>query len=179
MLALSNKNINLRAPELSDVPVLMDWENDTLHWLHSQNYLPYSAFEIEQFVLNNTHDLQAEKQYRWMIECKADKKLVGCVDIFDYDAINQKAAVGIMVAPQYYRQGYAQQALQVLIDYAFNHLQLHQLYCGILATNEASKALFESVGFQKVAVKKDWVRYKHHFIDEYFYQIINKNGNVL
>lgn len=169
---LSNKNILLRAPELEDATRIMAWENDSQQWIHSQNRLPFSAFEIEQYVLNCHHDLQSEKQYRWMIEHKATQKLLGCVDIFDYDAFNQKAGIGIMIDKAFRQQGYAQQALNLLIDYAFSHLQLHQVYCNVLANNTASIRLFQSLHFKITATKKDWIQHKHEYIDEHVMQRI-------
>ena len=38
----------------------------------------------------------------------------GCVDLYNYDPLNRRAAVGIMVATEYRRQGYALAMLRVL-----------------------------------------------------------------
>ena len=71
-------------------------------------------------------------------------------------------------------KGYALESLKLLIEYARDLLALHNLYCSIQADNKESLKLFESAGFQKVGVRKDWFLYKGQRIDEISYQLCLK-----
>jgi diamine N-acetyltransferase len=63
--------------------------------------------------------------------------------------------------------------LDLLIQYAFTKLNLHQLYANIDLENEASLALFTNFGFQNIGVKKQWNLIKGRYKDEALFQLIN------
>ncbi|MFW5916403.1 MAG: GNAT family N-acetyltransferase, partial [Bacteroidota bacterium] len=101
---------------------------------------------------------------------------IGSVDLFEIDNFHQKAGIGILIHKGKYRnRGYAAQALNVMIRYAFDVLLLHQLYCNIDEDNEASLKLFKKMGFQVTGNKKDWIRTKDGWKNELFLQLINKD----
>ena len=93
----------------------------------------------------------------------------GCVDLYNYDPVNHRAAVGIMVATEYRRQGYALAMLKALenLYYAepLHETALHTLYADIAATNTASLALFAKAGYTQCGHFKEWLEYDSHFID--------------
>jgi diamine N-acetyltransferase len=71
------------------------------------------------------------------------------------------------------RQGIASEAIELLIDYAFKVLGLHQLYCNVAKGNEASCNLFIRSGFQITGEKKDWLKGTGSWTNEYLLQLIN------
>jgi diamine N-acetyltransferase len=60
------------------------------------------------------------------------------------------------------------------VEYARDFLAMHNLYCSIQADNLNSLKLFESVGFDRIGVRKDWFLYKGQRIDEISYQLCLK-----
>ncbi|MCD8529694.1 MAG: GNAT family N-acetyltransferase, partial [Flavobacterium sp.] len=99
---------------------------------------------------------------------------VGLIDLFDFDPKNNRAGVGIVISNESNRNsGIGSEALQLVINYAFNQLQLHQLYANIGSNNEISISLFTKFGFQKIGVKKDWNKINNQYEDEMLYQLIN------
>ena len=171
MQALKGTNILLRAMEPEDIDTLYNWENDTNVWHISNTVAPFSRYVVEQYVFS-MQDIYTAKQLRLMIE--ADKKPIGCIDIFDFDPTNKKAGIGILIADEMQNKGYASDALQTLIKYCFNALQLHQLYCSILIDNEASLKLFTKHGFTICGTRKDWVIVNNVWKDEHFLQLLNE-----
>ena len=89
----------------------------------------------------------------------------GCVDLYNYDPLNHRAAVGIMVANEYRRQGYALAMLHELDFMAKNTFKLHQIYADIAAPNTASLALFHKAGYTQCGYFKEWLEFDSHFID--------------
>lgn len=169
MQILKGKNIILRALEPEDVDILYNWENDSSVWHISNTVTPFSRYMLEQYIFSN-QDLYASKQLRLIIE--SDNQAVGCIDLFDYDPNNRKAGIGILITEEFRKKGFASEALDLLINYCFSTLQLHQLYCSILTDNEASLTLFTGKGFTVCGMRKDWVLINNEWKDEYFLQII-------
>lgn len=167
--------IRLRAVEPGDVNVLLEMENDPAAWKVSNTLAPYSRFQMEQYVLNAPNDIHANRQLRLMIEWTTEKHhpmVVGATDLFDIDLIHRRAGVGILILHPYREKGFAQTALEMLVQYAFNVLSLHQLYCTIPELNIASVRLFEKNHFVKTGVRKDWFFDGKSWQSEWVYQRI-------
>ena len=109
-----------------------------------------------------------------MIDLCDTKKSIGCIDIYDYDALNERAKVGILIDEAHRHQGYAANALSLCLDYLFNDLMLHQVYCVIDEKNNESQKLFEGQGFVHCGRRKDWIKTANGFIDEIEYQMIKQ-----
>ena len=175
---MREENIHLRAVEPGDVDVLLELENDPSVWRVSNTLAPYSRIQIEQYVLGAPNDIQANRQLRLMIdyaEPAQEMITAGAVDLFDIDLLHRRAGIGIIVSAQYRGKGIAAAALNILCKYAFETLNLRQLYCNISADNNASVALFEKSGFARCGVKKQWLAQRDGWTDEYMYQRINEN----
>ncbi len=171
---LTKENIKLRAPEPDDIEFIFSLENDTGLWNVSNTHNPFSMFDIEQYVLSAEKDIYQAKQLRLVIELMDENpKKVGIVDVFDFDAHNRRCGIGITILENYRKSGYAKLTLEIIINYLFNHLNIHQLFCNIDFDNFASINLFTKTGFKLSGVKKDWNIREGKWIDVNFYQLIN------
>ncbi len=94
----------------------------------------------------------------------------GCVDLYAYDPLNRRAAVGIVVATEYRRQGYALAMLDALADHYRG--TLHCLYADIAATNSASIALFHKAGYTECGRFREWLDVNGQYIDSIRMQLI-------
>jgi diamine N-acetyltransferase len=168
------KEISLRALEPEDLELLYEWENNISYWTISNTVVPFSKFTLKRFLEDSHKDIYETGQVRLMIDHIPDNATIGTIDIFDFDSFHKRAGVGILIAnEQYRRKGYATMALKCLINYCFNTLMLHQLYCGILANNCESIDLFKKIGFVQSGIKKDWIRTSDGYLDEHIFQMIN------
>ena len=90
---------------------------------------------------------------------------VGCVDLYNYDPLNKRAAVAIVVASQYRRQGFALAMLHELSLLAHLTFHLHTLYADIASSNNASITLFSMAGFHQCGLFRDWLLVNEQYID--------------
>lgn len=170
-----SSDIKIRPLEPEDIDFVYESENNQRNWRVSNNLLPYSRYDIEQFVLNNEHDFLKQGQIRFIIEEAHSGKNAGIIDLFMEDSHNMRAGVGVMVVDEFRNKGYARQSLMLIKRFAFDIQGLHQLYCHIHTDNEKSIRLFESSGFKRAGLKKDWFYFGGLYSDVYFYQLINPN----
>lgn len=175
-MKLQNQNIYLRSLEPEDLDFLYETENNPDIWELSSNQTPYSKFVLKQYIERTlSEDIYALKELRLVI-CKTDDdSKIGLIDLFDFDPKNKRAGVGILISDKKNRGlGYASEALQTLIDYSFEVLHLHQLFCNILFDNQESVSLFMKYNFKQVGIKKDWIFDGENYKDEILFQLINK-----
>ncbi len=174
---LQNQDIQLRAIEPSDLDFIYKLENDTEVWRVGNTLIPYSKFQIEQYVLNTQHDLFSERQLRLMLDkvTPGMKNVpIGALDLYDFDPYHKRAGIGIIIIPEEREKGFAREALTLLKKYCFEILDLHQLYCSITEGNTASIHLFETCGFTQCGTRKDWRFLDGGFKDELLFQLIKQ-----
>ena len=150
--------VTLRALEPEDINFLFDLENAPDLWAVSDVLpAPISRHALREYLRHAAASLAEVGQMRLIIS-NEKACAVGTLDLFDYSALHQRAGVGITILRSERRHGYAQAALQKLFSYAQQALRLHQLYCTVAESNEASISLFEQAGFRRVGVRHDWLR---------------------
>ncbi|AXG70910.1 spermidine N(1)-acetyltransferase [Kordia sp. SMS9] len=170
MLTLTGEKLYLRALEPEDLDFIYDIENDESIWEISATQTPYSRFLIKQYLENAHQDIYEAKQLR-LVMVSNKKESIGLIDLFEFDPKNKRVGVGLLIAKNEFRhKGYGKEALEMVCKYAFKHLQVHQLFANIGEENEASIHLFESIGFQKIGVKKDWNYVNGAYKNELLYQ---------
>ena len=102
---LDNGKVYLRALEPTDIDVIHRWENDCDLWRFGCATAPFSRHQIWEYLKNYTADIFAQKQLRMMVCLKTADNAVGMIDLFDFDPVNRRAAVGLLIDREYQRQG--------------------------------------------------------------------------
>lgn len=172
MNTLHGNTIHLRALEPEDLQFLFDTENDESFWQVSHTQVPFSKFLLKQYLENAHLDIFEAKQLRLIIQENLNNTPVGIIDLFDYNPQHKRAGIGILIHEKYQKNGFASEALQLLIEYSFTHLNLHQLYANITTDNTKSIALFLKHNFTEIGIKKEWTFSKGTFNDEILFQLI-------
>ena len=168
------EKIRLRAIEPEDLELLYEWENNNSYWIISNTVAPFSKYTLKRYIRNSHKSIYETGQLRLMIDLIAGKQTIGTIDIFDFDPFHKRAGIGILIAEEEQRRkGYATMSLKCLTDYCFKTLQLHQLWCNILADNHESIELFQKLGFIQIGIKKDWVKTADGYLDEHMFQLVN------
>ena len=166
--------ILLRAVEPVDLELLYVWENSPEVWAHSDTPAPLSRHVLQQYIEEAQRDVYAAQQLRLMVDlvsADGSRITIGTVDLYDFNPQHSRAGVGVLIfEAALRRQGYATQALQQLMEYAFGTLHLHQLYCTVAESNAASIALFTKLGFEVTGVRREWRWQQQAFESEVFMQ---------
>lgn len=134
----------LRAIERSDIPAFLRWFNDpevrsnlTATWPPSQ-----AGEEIwfeKQLGDENRHNLAIET---------AEGVHIGVLGFHEMDWKNRCAGCGIVIGEKaFWDQGYGTDALQTLLRFAFDELNLHRVFLHVFDFNERGIRCYEKVGF--------------------------------
>lgn len=147
-------NIQLRKLEPTDLPFLYQWENDASAWADGDNHNPLSQQDLRDYIASTTGDIYKDGQLRLIIE--EDGATVGCIDLFDLDIRNLKAALGMYIAPEFRGKRVGKRALEQLEAYAFGHLHLRLLYAVIACNNISCSSLYRSAGYTPSSPLPAW-----------------------
>ena len=160
--------LRLRKIEPSDLPFLYQWENDAASWADGANHNPLSRQDLRDYIASTTGDIYKDGQLRLII-CLNDPindqmvndqmvngVTLGCVDLFDFDPRNRRAAIGMYIAPEYRGKGVGHEALKQLESYAFDFLQLRCLYAVIATNNTPCSTLYSHAGYTPSSALSAW-----------------------
>ncbi len=172
---LKGVNVWLRALEPDDLSFVHRIENDERMWVFGNTRTPYSRFVIRQYLENSHQDIHTAKQLRLAITHADSFEAVGLIDLYDYEPVHNRAGIGIVVDEPARRGNIGSEALQILVEYAFSALGMHQLYAHIDPGNEASVRLFATFGFRECGRRRDWNLVHGRYRDESIYQLINEH----
>lgn len=144
----------LRKIEPSDLPFLYQWENDATMWSDSDTHNPLSRHDLRQYIESSSGDIYRDGQLRLIIDDEGIT--LGCIDLFDFDARNRKAAIGMYIAPNMRGKGFGKKSVELLLDYVFDFLKLRMVYAIIGVKNYSCSRIYESLGFVPSSILKAW-----------------------
>ena len=173
MALLENDKIILRALEPEDLDVLYKWENDSNLWNCGSTLAPYSKFVLRDYLANSRQDIFQSRQLRLMIVEKESGYSIGTIDLYDFDPLNLRAGIGILLDADYREKGYGLLALHLIKEYAFRFLLLNQLFAHVPKNNVPSYKLFKKGGYRESGLLYSWIKTVSGFEDVYFMQLIN------
>ena len=148
--------VTLRAIEPEDLDLLYRIENDVKLWNVGTSNVPYSRYALHDYIAHASGDIYVDRQVRMMIQ-NEEGKVVGIVDIVNFDPSNRRAELGLVIEEPYREKGYAYSTIREISHYALNVLHLHQLFAFIDAGNTPCLNLFRQLGAQESAQLKDWL----------------------
>ncbi len=176
MALLENEHIRLRALEPEDLANIYLWENNTEWWGVGNTLTPYSRYVLKEYIAQSHRDLYDLKQLRLVIERKESPTPIGTVDLYDFDPHNRRVGVGVLIDPACQGNGIATEAMDLLKEYVFSFLKLHQLYVYVAENNDASRTLFARCGFETTGKLADWQVAVDGYRDVLVMQLLNPQG---
>jgi diamine N-acetyltransferase len=174
---LTGERTYFRALEPADLTWLYALENDETLWDLSDTQKPYSQYQLQKYIREASKDVYETKQLRFVLCKTSDHQPLGLFDLFDFDPKNNRATVGLVISnPSERSQGFGKEGLKLLMNFARINLRVHQLLANIAVDNLVSINLFESLDFELVGRKKDWIYNRGVYSDVYLYQYIFKES---
>jgi diamine N-acetyltransferase len=103
---------------------------------------------------------------------KINRTPIGTIDLYDYDPINQRAGIGILLDAAYRNKGLGKEMLGMMKEYAFRFLYLKQLFAYIPQSNTVSIRLFTQCDYQQAGLLKEWLKTDSGFEDVFLMQLV-------
>ncbi|WP_088072497.1 GNAT family N-acetyltransferase [Gottfriedia luciferensis] len=100
---------------------------------------------------------ETQSGIRWGIIEKETNQLIGSCGFNAYQVRNKRAELGYELHPDYWRKGYATEAIKALLSYGFDILQLNRIGAIVFPENIPSQMLLEKIGFMKEGLLRDYL----------------------
>ncbi len=161
---LAGKNIGLRPLQTEDVWLLYKWFNDrrVIEDLGAQRALFCVSMEEERKIVERRLSSPTDRDF--IISDLENDKAIGWASLSRIDQRNAAAEVFIIIGEtSEWGKGRGKEVTRMLVEHAFNVMNLHRIYLRVPEYNQRAIACFTACGFQKDGVLRD----DHHHLGAY------------
>ncbi|MBQ8298405.1 MAG: GNAT family N-acetyltransferase [Clostridia bacterium] len=145
---LEGEKVYLSPSSVEDADVYLAWLND----FNVTDYIGRSCiiqnYESEKAWL--LKELNKDSYFMAIVRKDTDE-VIGNISLNAPDFINRTAVLGIMIGDGENRsKGYGTEAINLLLDFAFNYLNLNSVSLRYIECNERARKCYEKVGFKEI-----------------------------
>ncbi len=159
------KRVRLRGIEPSDAEHFIRWNLDSERARHLDFvWPPTSNASVQAWVEAQSRQKLEHDSFHWVIE-NHDGDPVGSISTHNCTPRYGTFSYGIDVAPEHQRQGYAREAIRLVLRYYFEELRYQKVTVPVHSDNEASIRLHEGLGFQREGTHRRMFYTQGHFVD--------------
>ena len=158
---LVGDRVTLRAVRREDTAILSEYWNDLDMAARASNRAP-RPYSVEETQSVFDEFAKRDDLIRFAIEVGGE--VVGDCSLHDIDRHNRTCDVGISLGRPHWSQGYGQESLHLLVDYAFKHNNMHRVGLEVLADDERAVGCYRKVGFVEEGRlrQRDWMNGAYH-----------------
>ncbi|CEN22309.1 GNAT family N-acetyltransferase [Paraclostridium sordellii] len=110
----------------------------------------------------------------WAISLKENDEMIGICGFSKCDIQNGKAEVGYILSDKHWRQGIATEALKVVVDFAFNYMNLNKIEARCISKNLASEKVMLKANMKLDAILREEKFHKQSYVDLKLYSILKE-----
>jgi RimJ/RimL family protein N-acetyltransferase len=163
-MKLETKRLILREWTKKDVNDLIEGLNNlnVSRWLAFVPH-PYTKKDAEDWInccINDARKGEKRDSYRFAIELKSEKKVIGGISLDRIDKFQGTAGGGWWLNEKYHRKGYGTEALAARIRFAFGRLKLRRIENGFFKGNLSSFKLQKKLGYKIEGLRRKAYRCK-------------------
>jgi RimJ/RimL family protein N-acetyltransferase len=174
-LRIETERLILRALEPGDYQA---WYGAMSERLPKQHKYDDDPIDLEQFdakwlarvVERHQRSARNDLVYNWIVFHKQTNQHLGKIDLSTIQRrVTQWANLGYGIHNQFWRQGFAKEAVIAVLKAGFEQLHYHRIEAAINLDNQASIALVESLGLQKEGIRRGYWYENEQWVDHLVY----------
>lgn len=168
--SLIGKKVYLRATTPDDYLEIHRWFNASDP--QSQTCHAVKVISPEERVKKMQKREAGNDEDRFVIVEKNSHNSVGEISYFHMNMLNRAAELGYLIAPNERGNGYAKEALQLIIKYLFLDMNLNKVYAQTASFNKDSVKLLESLEFKLDGTLRQHHYFKGDLYDDLLYSLL-------
>ncbi|MFB6153001.1 MAG: GNAT family N-acetyltransferase [Halodesulfurarchaeum sp.] len=169
-------------------PVFIEGERVDLHTVEAEDIEPLQSLVNDPEIRHNLSTrfpVNREQEEEWFEEHASsdddedvnlivgvDGELAGTVGLHGVQSVDGSAEIGLFIDPAFWGEGYGTEASRLVTMYGFDDLRLHRVVARVFEANEASRAIWEKLGYRHEARHREAAYVQGSFIDVHRYAIL-------
>ena len=163
--------VELHPLKLGDIDYIMTWVNDPDVVKNFKNFKGFTKHE-ESKLLKKI--IKSKNDKAFSVFRRSDGTYLGQCAINQISWANKLGRFAIFITKENWGKGYAEEAIRILINFAFRKLKLHKIWGVCWATNKKAWHIYKKIGFKKEGVLKDEYFWHGHYHDLIRIAIVKK-----
>ncbi len=167
--------LNIRKMERSDIPFLVEWNNNHAHIKGFHGYLPKTLNEGNKWFQRSLLDKSREDFMICATEEDGNKYPIGILGVINIDDVNRKGEYYILIGnEEFLKRGIAYKTSNEMIkNTCFKSFEFNKVYACIDKENYPAQKLAEKLGFRKEGVMlSDLVLENGQTVDRIYYGLL-------
>jgi len=129
-----------------------------------------SVKEAEEFINKINKSADENENILWGIALLEEPtKIIGTICLWNFKTESYRGEIGYILHPGHWGKGIMKEAINRVVDYAFNTLKLHSIEALLSPENIASASVLEKTGFVKEGHLKESFYFRGKFSDTAIY----------
>lgn len=171
---LDTPRLRLRSISSSDAPALFAIHSD-INWMRWYGVDPViDMSQAEQLAELFSGWFHAGTGFRWGLERREDRRLIGTCGLFRWNKSWRNCVIGYEILRECHGQGYMREALTAVLDYGFNVMRLHRIQAETHPDNLASSGLATRLGFRFEGVHREQAYWGARYHDLNCYSLLER-----
>jgi RimJ/RimL family protein N-acetyltransferase len=158
----TGERVRLAAPVPEDAQLFARWNEDSqyMRQMDTDYVRPRSVHDYEEM----TKSMRSENSMLFHIRTIREDRMIGFVAVHNIEWNNQTGLISIGIGdPDYRSKGFGSEAMRLVMNYAFNELNLYRLGLDVIGDNARAIHAYEKLGFRhegivRRAVHRDGLR---------------------
>ena len=160
---LTGKRVYLRPLAKEDSVYLRKWSDDAEIRGLIGEVTSMSQADCEKFL----EEVCADNSREWfVVVIKKNDRVIGEAGLLRMFPAWRTTDVSVIIGEkEEWGKGYGTEAILLLLDYAFRHLDFHRVAIGVVGFNERALHFWEKVGFRREGIQRDGYYYDDKYYD--------------
>lgn len=169
---LNTDRLMLRELKINDAQAILTcFSNPDVLRHYGQN--PLTSLDQVKHIINNFSKNYDEKRgIKWGIELKGQEGIIGTIGFQEWSTEHRRAEISYALFPESWGKGYAMEAVNRVISFGFQEMDLVRIGAIVFTENDASNKLLTKVGFEKEGILRKYMHQNQVPYDTYIYSLI-------
>ncbi len=128
----------------------------------------------EEYIAGGMRDIADGSAMRLGVELAETGQWVGQVSLHNFDAQNRRCEIGYALMRDHWGHGYIAEALDAVLDFGFDKLDLHRVEADVDPRNDASRRAVERMGFKEEGLLRERWLVNGEVCDTVFYGLLRR-----
>ncbi|RDE17759.1 MAG: hypothetical protein C4K49_01290 [Candidatus Thorarchaeota archaeon] len=154
--------------------ILRGWNNPELRRFLG-GMIPMGREEETEWLRSAIEGMKARREFDYVIERSSDGAFLGGASLHGINWISGSCTLGIAIhSPENWGKGYGSEAMRLLVDYAWNSLNLRRIELTVHAFNKRAIRTYQKVGFKEFGVAHKRIYIEGQYYDTIFMELFRE-----
>jgi RimJ/RimL family protein N-acetyltransferase len=169
---LKGRVVRLTAIEDEDISTIASWYSDPdfLRYFDKLPAYPKGKQDLLQWIRKAR---SSSNSFPFAVRSLESEAMIGYIELDNVQWWNGAATLGIGIGGEGNRgKGFGKEALSLILEFAFEELNLHRIQLNVFSYNEKAISLYEKAGFKREGVYREFINRGGQRWDMYLYGIL-------